>query len=90
MRLVYVFFYKPYSDNLRNSWGVGAELGTILLAILRVRGRTGRNGFKVHCRTILGVEFSTWRQPSRPSIPRNLKVAKRARLEHHHGCLDVM
>ena len=46
---------------------------------------------KVHCGTVLGVAFSTWRQicppkqshnalsqPSRPGLPRNLKVANTA------------
>ena len=58
------------------------------LATLRLRGRAGPGGFKVHFGTVLGDAFSTWRQIrppehshnalwqlSRPGLPHNLKVA---------------
>ena len=33
-----------------------------ILATLRLRWRQSRDGFKVHCGTALGDEFSTWWQ----------------------------
>ena len=60
-----------------------------ILATLRFRGRPGRDGCQLHCGTVLGDAFSTWRQicppnseshnalwqPSWPSLLLNLKVA---------------
>ena len=37
-------------------------LGPTEFATLRLRGRPGRDGFKVHCGTVFGHAFSTWRQ----------------------------
>ena len=68
-------------------------------ATLRLRGRPGRDGGQVHWGTVLGDAFSLWRQicpskqshnalwqPSRPSLPRNLKVANS--LRHWGWCAN--
>ena len=57
----------------------------LLFATLRLRGRLARDGIQVHCGTVLGDAFSTWRQIcppkqshnalSQPSRPVSLKVA---------------
>ena len=62
--------------------------GKSVFVTLRLRGKPGRDGCQVHCVTVLGAAFSTWRQirppkqshnalwqPSRTRLPRNLKVA---------------
>ena len=57
-----------------------------LFATLRLRGRLARDGFQVHCGTVLGDAFSTWRQIcppkqshnalSQPSRPVSLATSK--------------
>ena len=42
-----------------------------ILATLRLRGRVGRDGFKVHFGTVLGDAFSTWRQIGPPKQSHN-------------------
>ena len=37
-------------------------LGPTKFVTLRLRGRPGRDGFIVHCGTVLGHAFSKWRQ----------------------------
>ena len=49
-----------------------------LFATLRLHGRTARDGFQVHCGTVLGDAFSTWRQ----IVPKNNPTM------HFHKHLD--
>ena len=42
-----------------------------ILVTLRLRGRVGRDGFKVHFGTVLGDAFSTWRQIRPPKQSHN-------------------
>ena len=61
-----------FKDTLNQSCAYSPIRRTpFILVTLRLRGRVGRDGFKVHFGTVLGDVFSTWRQIRPPKQSHN-------------------
>ena len=69
-------------------------LGPTEFATLRLRGRPGRDGYQVHCGTVLRQAFSTWRQICQNSPTMHYddlldpvsRATSKWRIRHAHKC----